>query len=359
MDDENRPTTPPQRHESPPWPNRTHLVRDERIQVQTLHRAGYSQRQIAEKLEIGRKQVRTAVHGPATPRKRSGHPSTIDANEKRRIIEAVCSSKEYRRASWPQLAARLGMPDRVYAVRNALRNEGFARYVARRKPPISERNRLLRLSWALTHVHWTPEQWKRLFWTDETWTNGGRHTKTWVTRRQHETFEPTCIVERHQRRAGWMFWGSFYGATKGPCVVWEKDWGSITSASYREHVVPLIHDQIQRYSQETGQELILIQDNAPSHNARATREELRRRGISYETWPPFSPDLNAIESVWNWMKQWIQDRYDDGLVDSQPIRGALQEAWDALPETYLQELLDSMPARCQAVINAEGRHTQY
>jgi DDE superfamily endonuclease len=244
-------------------------------------------------------------------------------------------------------------------VRNTLRNEGFVRHIARRKPPISERNRLLRLSWAFAHVHWTSEQSKRLFWTDETWTNGGRHTKTWVTRRRHETFEPSCIVERHQRRAGWMFWGSFHGATKGPCVVWEKDWGSITSATYQEYVVPLIHDRIHSYLQETGQELILIQDNTPSHNARATREELRRRGISYETWPPFSPDLNAIESVWNWMKQWIQDRYDDSLVDSQPIRGALQEAWDVLPETYLQELLDSMPARCQAVINAEGRHTQY
>jgi transposase len=161
--DENRPITPPQRYESPPWPSRTHLIRDQRIQVQTLYKTGLSQRQIAEKLEVSRNQVRTAIHGPATPRKRSGHPSTIDANEKQRIIDLLCSSKEYRRALWPQLAARLGMPDRTYAVRNALRNEGFARHIARRKPPISERNRLLRLSWALAHVHWTPEQWKRLF----------------------------------------------------------------------------------------------------------------------------------------------------------------------------------------------------
>jgi DDE superfamily endonuclease len=83
------------------------------------------------------------------------------------------------------------------------------------------------------------------------------------------------------------------------------------------------------------------------------------RGIICEKWPPFSPNLNPIEAVWNWMKDWIQARYDDGLVDSQDIRGAIQEAWDALPEQKLQDLIESMPARCRAVIQADGRHTQY
>jgi hypothetical protein len=59
------------------------------------------------------------------------------------------------------------------------------------------------------------------------------------------------------------------------------------------------------------------------------------------------------------MKDWIQARYDNSLTDSQDVRGAIQEAWDALSEQNLQDLVDSMPVRCRAVIEADGRHTQY
>lgn len=37
----------------------------------------------------------------------------------------------------------------------------------------------------------------------------------------------------------------------------------------------------------------------------------------------------------------------------------VEEAWEALPEEYLGELICSIPARCQAVINANGMHTKY
>jgi transposase len=361
MDDENRVHTPPnQRSESPEWPDRTHLTRDQRIQVKTLDSTGYSQKEICKRLGFSRKKVRTAIYGRATPQhKRSGRHSTITEDEKRRIIDWVCSSKSSRRASWEKIAAELGMEDRMYAIRNTLRNEGFSRRVARRKPPCSEPNRRARLAWAQEHLNWTPEQWNSLLWTDETWTNGGRHTKAWVTRRQDEAWDPTCIVERHQRRVGWMFWGSFHGSKKGPGIIWEKEWRNITSQSYRDRVVPLIYDYIEQQARERGEHLILIQDNAPSHTARATRADLQNRGIQCEKWPPFSPDLNPIEAVWNWMKDWIQDRYDDGLTESDDIRQAVQDAWDAVPEQKLRDLVDSMPARCRAVIEADGRHTQY
>ena len=105
-----------------------------------------------------------------------------------------------------------------YAIRNALRNAGFKRYIARRKPPISEANRVKRLAFAIEHLNWSIEDWSRILWSDETWVTGGRHTKTWVTRRPGEEWDPTCIIERHQRKNDWMFWGCFNDTMKGPCV---------------------------------------------------------------------------------------------------------------------------------------------
>ena len=52
-----------------------------------------------------------------------------------------------------------------------------------------------------------------------------------------------------------------------------------------------------------------MQDNAPSHWLRETTENLRRRRIPNVKFLPYSPDLNLIKHVWNWMKDWIQEQY--------------------------------------------------
>ena len=88
------------------------------------------------------------------------------------------------------------------------------------------------------------------------------------------------------------------------------------------------------------------------------------RQIPYIKFPSYSPDLNLIEHVWNWMKNWIQDhywqaRYDVAKVPLQELRRIILEAWDAVPEDYIQSLYNSWWDRCQAVIDANGGPTKY
>jgi transposase len=192
----------PQRAESPTeWPDYTRSSRDQRLQVKTLRDAGFTQMSISKQLDISRDKVRYAIAHPATPSKRSGRPSPFTEEQLTEIIEWICALKQNRRTAYKKIPKILNLDVSFYAVQNALRRAGFARCVARRKPSISERNRLARLKWAQEHIHWTPEQWRQILWTDEMWQNGSRHIKTWVTRRVREKWDPTYIVERHQRRA--------------------------------------------------------------------------------------------------------------------------------------------------------------
>lgn len=340
-----------------------HLNEADRQRIRTLYTdAKFTQAQIVELTGFTKDQVRTAVRASsAAIAPRSGRPRVMTSQQEEALVEYVTSSKDGRRASFLLLSTTLFSSQfGAYAIRAALRRLGFYRRVARRKPPISEANRIKRLAWAQEHLHWTVEDWRKVLWTDETWVTGGHHRKLYVTRRHGEEWDPTCVIERHQRKRGWMFWGCFSGDRKGPGIFWEKDWGSVRADTYQEHTIPIIDGWIRLCRQMYGDNLILMQDGAPAHNAESTRQELNDRSVQLIFWPPFSPDLNPIETCWNWMKDYIQELA--GIQENPSydvLRRWVKEAWDALPEDFLYSLLSTMPARCQAVIDANGMHIKY
>jgi ketohexokinase/beta-glucosidase len=58
----------------------------------------------------------------------------------------------------------------------------------------------------------------------------------------------------------------------------------------------VIHGYIEMMRRQ-GVYLKLMQDGAPGHVTRETKQDLEERGIIIIFWPPFSPDLNLIERV--------------------------------------------------------------
>ena len=119
-----------------------------------------------------------------------------------------------------------------------------------------------------------------------------------------------------------MFWGCFSGMEKGTCLFWEKDWGTINKDSYSERIIPVVQGWMRL---RPG--LQFMQDNAPRHTARQTQEKLQSREIYVIFWPPYSPDLNPIEAVWNMMKDWIQKKYgNEEKLSYDTLRRAVREA---------------------------------
>lgn len=83
---------------------------------------------------------------------------------------------------------------------------------------------------------------------------------------------------------------------------------------------------------------------------------MAERGIYPIEWPPYSPDLNLIETLWNKMKDWLGAQYPEQRASYDQLRAHVQEA---IGEHTLEELLESMPAHCEAVIEANGLCTKY
>jgi transposase len=89
-------------------------------------------------------------------------------------------------------------------------------------------------------------------------------------------------------------------------------------------------------------------------------------GFTRMEWPPNSPDLNPIEHLWAYLKHELNRRYPD----TKDIRGGpdtvkrvlvqrLLEVWWDIGEGVLNRLIDSMPRRVQAVLDAKGWYTEY
>lgn len=352
-----RPHTPP----AEPTRGTPHLTRDERRDILLMASLHHTEEEIAAYLsdrygkQITLRQISyTLQTEKATPRKPTGRPAKL-TREQGDVLEAyVTTSHETRRMSYEMLARNLQFPNIGRdAIRRELNRRGYSRRIALRKPPLDERTKVIRLEWAREHLHWSEEQWWKILWSDETWVTGGTHRKVWITRRPGEELHPHCIIPKVQRKAGWMFWGCFAGKTKGPSLFWEKEWGTIGSESYIQHIIPLVEGWI-----KMNPGLVFMQDNAPGHRAAETRAELYERSILIIFWPAFSPDLNPIEYVWNLMKDWIASHYPTKMNYDQ-LRIAVKEAWEAVAIEELTDLVRSMKDRCQAVIDARGGHIPY
>jgi transposase len=105
--------------------------------------------------------------------------------------------------------------------------------------------------------------------------------------------------------------------------------------------------------------LILIQDNASGHIAKATLVEIERWGIRLISWPVNSPDLNPIETMWDWIKDYIQEKHPEVHRSYPRLRDAVNEAWNSITDEQIRELIGTMHKRYKAIIDAHGGHIKY
>jgi ketohexokinase/beta-glucosidase len=108
-------------------------------------------------------------------------------------------------------------------------------------------------------------------------------------------------------------------------------------------------------------ELIFMQDNTPGYATKDILIMLKALVILREKWPPFSPDLNPIETLWKYMKIYLEKKYRDYVFKLYDIqRERIWEAWHAVVTPgLLIKLIKGMPERIKAVILADGKFTKY
>ena len=109
----------------------------------------------------------------------------------------------------------------------------------------------------------------------------------------------------------------------------------------------------QPYRQNFGEEFVLIDDNSRPHRAHLVNEFLNDDNIARLDWLTCSLDMNPIDHAWDTFKRAVFGRDDPPTSLRDLLRFAVEE-WDNLDQRDFDELVDSMPRRIQASINARG-----
>lgn len=328
--------------------------------------AAWSTKEISQALKLPLSTVGDIYSGytPRTPSKRpQGIGMILRTPQRDRLVEVATESAYNRRRPLTEIAELAGIKACNSTLRTTFARLGYHRRIARIKPFLTQLAKDKRLAWALEHAHWTVEDWSRVIWTDECALKVGEVSgNIWVTRRPDEEYHEDCLQPKFRKRPTVMIWGCMIGEELGPMVIWKKEWGTITSKTYTEHI---IDEEIAPFYQEKEAELgrvYLMEDGASPHRAAHSQNARDRYGILSLPWPASSPDLNPIESLWHQVKSHISKLpLEDRPSTIEGMKLCIKRTWAYLSHDHLftQDLVASMPERIQAVIAANGGHTRW
>ncbi|KAJ4435221.1 hypothetical protein ANN_23799 [Periplaneta americana] len=116
-----------------------------------------------------------------------------------------------------------------------------------------------------------------------------------------------------------------------------------------------------RYPEGT---LFFQQDIHPKHTAnRIQRWFTRRRDVDPVDWPPNSLDMNPIENLWAAVKRILRSNWAEQppFRTSEELWDRVLDAWEEMTKNLdlFHNLVDSMPRRMRAVVDAGGLWTRY
>ena len=315
---------------------------------------GRSQRDVAQQFgvhesTISRLVQRLRATGRLTDRPRSGRPRVTTQRQDRRV--RLIHLRNRLRTATETAREVIGTHGRRVCprtVRNRLREFDLRP----RRPYAQATSTPHAMAGAHAPNRFRLADWRRVMFRDESrFSLQQSDRRQRVYRRLGERYSDACVLEVDRFGGGGsvMVWGGISHGVKTPLVVIQ---GNLTAVRYRDqvlmpHVLPLVN----------AHNFTFQHDNARPHVARVCRDFLNQNNVQVLDWPPYSPDLNPIEHLWDALDRRVRKRVNVPNNVAQ-LQLALIQEWNDIPQRTIGNLVGSMVRRVRAATAARSGHTR-
>jgi hypothetical protein len=322
-----------------------------------MHKDGRDNEYIAQKIPCDMRSVHHWLdyyeqHHNVDDIRRSGRKRKTTSKVDQHIVE---EAKETIFTTPRRIKRKLQLDVSIDTIDRRLKEVGLFGRVTRHKKKFSEEEKRKRLAFGEGYKNWTIEQWMHTLFADEKIVWGeGFSGQVWVRRPVGEADNPKYCVNKLPHPVKVNVWGCFCGRGLGYMYIFHQNMnGDLLKGVLGTH---LAESAELHYDVEHAEPWWFLQDNDPKHKSTIVRTWLFNHGIQCIDFPPYSPDLNPIENLWNDLARRVEVRPAATMDELQDV---VAEEWAATSVEYLTNLAQSMPKRCQAVIDAKGDHTKY
>lgn len=326
-----------------------HCSEEKRNLILKLRREGKSYKFIQDLLDCSAKLISNALKWQAQTETR-GRKRKTSSYEDKRLIRFV-KIDPFITPSKIKDDLKLSVSNRT--IRRRLQEAKLIGRSPRKMPLLQKRHIIKRLKFAREHKDWPVTKWRNILWSDESKIvlMGSSGRRVYVRRPPGLPFNPKYTLKTIKHGGSKiMVWACFSYQGVGP-IVWIKT--MMDQALY----VDILRNSMLPYAEyEMPLKWIFMQDNDPKHTSRSAKNFFHEHQISVLEWPAQSPDLNPIENLWGDIKEAVAKARPKNNNELWQI---VQTSWQAISKERCQNLVDSMPRRCNAVIKNKGYGIKY
>ena len=173
----------------------------------------------------------------------------------------------------------------------------------------------------------------------------GQDGLKYVRRRVGEAYRPECCTPTMKHPISIMIWGCMAWGAVGRLQIME---GNVNARKYVDTVLERnLLQSAEDIFKVQHPEFVFQQDGAPCHTAKLCKDWFQGHDISVMDWPGNSPGLKRLVSATR-------------PANRECLISAAIECWfHVITNEHLHALVESMPRRCQAVIDARSYPTKY
>jgi transposase len=321
----------------------SHLTPDQKLSVVRLrlHERKPS-RTIARKLNCSKAEVdlivRQFYRGDSFVRKRGLRSPTVMDDAMKSALEKAIQKK--RNATAKQLQELMsndtGRRVSERTIQRARRLLGYKPVHASLKPQLTDKHMALRLQFCRAHCGDSPRRW---VFMDEMGVGVDiHHNIYWI-----KPGEARPIYEVPSKNVRLNVWGAVWYEGRSTLHISRRSFDS-------HHYVEVLQSNLLPMLPLPRKQF--IHDRVAWHWTQAVQKWCAQNEVSLmDDFPPKSPDLNAVEFVWGWLKHSVAAAHPH---DHTSLEAALRSAWDSLEQQTICHYIDHIGTVMAEIIAAGG-----